>query len=205
MRNKAASENSKWYKRSKEIFSNYQQDFVLIGIPKCAFNTLRDCLPLPQRYGHYSHDFLYNHHKINPDIKCVTFVRNPWDRLVSWFFYHKTNNINAFPYDNFEDWVKDGCKHGSWNLPVSYYHPKDPLDMHAWMGGSPDNMDFIGKIETIDEDLVRLGEELGIHIQPPKKLNTSRHKNYRELYTDETRKIVEEIYGKDIETFKYEF
>lgn len=206
MRNKKASQNSNWYQKSKRIFSNYNNKIVLIGIPKCAFNTLRDCLPLPYKYGHYSYDFIFNHHGLNrDDHKVITFTRNPWDRMVSWFFFHKNNNIEAFKYDDFKGWVMDGCKHGSWDLPVSYYHPKNPLNMHEWIDDDVNNIDYIGRVETISEDLMRIGKKFNIEISEIKKLNTSSHKDYKEMYDDESRDRVAEIFAKDIEMFDYKF
>jgi len=204
MRNKKASENSKWYKRSQEIFSNYDNEIILIGIPKCAFNTLRDCLPLPFKYGHYSYDFIFNHHGLDRDKhKVITFTRNPWDRMVSWFSFHQS--IDAFPYKDFDKWVLGGCKHGSWNLPVSYFHPENPLNMHEWIDGDISNADYIGSIETIDEDMIKIGEKFGVKIGDVKKLNTSSHKDYREMYNDKTRDKISEIFAKDIEMFGYKF
>jgi hypothetical protein len=69
------------------------------------------------------------------------------------------------------------------------------------------DIDFIGKVETLGQDLQKLSEILSIPYQDidVELTNRSKHKHYIEYYDDETRQLVAEKYAKDIEYFGYKF
>lgn len=152
----------------------------------------------------------------------VAFVRNPWDRLVSWYsmfirkgnttwYKHMTglgkyNKIRQYVLDNtnsFEEFIckctdtiddSDGKK-SFWYNQLDYVSDGDGNVM----------MDYIGRFKNIVEDTGIVFKKLGIEgVSLPHK-NSSQHRNYRTYYTDETRDIVAERYARDIEYFGYEF
>jgi hypothetical protein len=132
------------------------------------------------------------------------FVRNPWDRLVSRHAYllrktehgrsREVNELGGF--DAYLRWelARTGKKGGM-------RHQADYV-----LG--PDNrliVDFIGYFERLEEDFAEVCRRIGIRAAlPPAKAGSSR-RDYRALYTDETRDLVGQAYAKDIALFGYSF
>ena len=114
-----------------------------------------------------------------------TFVRNPWDRLVSAYQYSKRFGNTT----DFKEWV----------VNIDPNHKYGP--QYDFVKGS----DFIGKFENLQEDFNIVCDKIGIPQQQLPHKNATKHKHYTEYYDDETRQIVAEKYAKDIEYFNYEF
>ena len=89
-------------------------------------------------------------------------------------------------------------KHEAW-------HPQ-----HVWIAKKENShtslmVDFVLRYENLENDGQVLCEKLAIKNINLPRLNPSHHENYRTFYTEETRRIVEEVYATDIELFKYVF
>ena len=63
-------------------------------------------------------------------------------------------------------------------------------------------VDYIGKIENINHDFKVIADRLNIPDEL-QVLNTSIHKHYRDVYTQESRDFVAKHHSDDIETFGY--
>jgi len=111
------------------------------------------------------------------------FVRNPWDRAVSYYFWKNTEM-------SFSDFV------------VS-----DDFDLLGQCDYLYDKMDFIGRFENLQNDFDIICEEVGAPKKQLIKINVSvsKHKHYAEYYDEETKQIVAEKYAEDIEYFGYKF
>jgi len=127
-----------------------------------------------------------------------TFVRNPWDRVLSEFSRHRYNRESDIPMKQaFTEWVAAG---GNW------------LARHNTMSDFVSNengdviVDFIGKIESLESDLAIVLDKVGVPHIEMKHLNRSDNKpHYREIYTRETREIVTQWVQKDADMFGYSF
>jgi hypothetical protein len=135
-----------------------------------------------------------------------SFVRNPWDRFLSEYFFIKKNNgcgcknfnfSEKFP--TFKKYVLKSGKSCSW-----YPHELNQLDFLSDDSGDI-NVDYIGKFENLQEDFNTICKKIGLPNQQLPHTNKSKHKHYTEYYDDETREIVAEKYAKDIEYFGYKF
>ena len=130
-----------------------------------------------------------------------TFVRNPWDRLVSAFVYGIRNL-------SFKGWLIKGIDDlhydGRYKSKLHNIHRLNCLD---WITDEKGEIivDFIGSFENFREDFGIICDNLGIPRQRLPRMNSSRHAHYSKYYDDETRQIVAEKYAKDIEYFGYEF
>lgn len=139
------------------------------------------------------------------------FVRNPWDRLVSAFFY--LSNFGSSEGDreaavkyiekynkNFHAFCCDFVKEENINTIV---HLKP---QHSFICDDRDNIvvDFVGKLENIEQDFKFVCNKLGYPCTL-KHMRNSKHNYYTKYYTDETKEIVERVYQKDIELFRYKY
>jgi hypothetical protein len=129
-------------------------------------------------------------------------VRNPFDWVVSWYFYRKSVSNNNNTKDiSFKEWLVDKNS-SAYNiegigLTLSQY---DIISCDANI-----KIDFIGKYENLQEDFDIICDKIGIPRQELPRENRSNHKHYTEYYDDETRKIVAEKFAKDIKYFGYKF
>ena len=139
------------------------------------------------------------------------FVRNPWDKLVS--FYCDKLNINNPSH-------RDFLKYNGFKVGISFeelvYAIRDIQDREAerhfksqytFVTDQRNNLvvDFVGRFENLEEDFNKICKIAGL---PPIALPhryKSVHDHYSTYYTDETRRVVAERYKKDIEMFGYDF
>ena len=70
-------------------------------------------------------------------------------------------------------------------------------------------IDYIGKLENLQESWKVISERLGIEYEPLPHENKSKNKNffsnYRDAYNKKTEEYVREKYNEDIKLFNYEF
>jgi chondroitin 4-sulfotransferase 11 len=139
------------------------------------------------------------------------FVRNPWDRAVSAYYYilkiMKGGYIQPHSMPNypkgitFKDLIK---KHHSLNHEVIWHYGLTQSDILCGDNGNL-LVDFVGRFESLQEDLNIICDKIGIPQQKLPHKNKSNHKHYSDYYDDEAREIVAEKYAKDIENFGYKF
>lgn len=125
-----------------------------------------------------------------------TIVRNPWDCLVSYYYwYRKGPNPKIVSSGSFEEFIKkvelerldDWPRYTKNNIPV---------------------VDAILKQESLHDDFKKL--DLGIPYNDElltvfEKGNLREVDGYRQMYSEETKNIVAEKFSKMIEYFGYEF
>ncbi len=78
---------------------------------------------------------------------------------------------------------------------------------HTFVVDQQDNplMDFVGKMEDFQKDYNNICSVIGIKPGKLKRKNRTEHPRYQELYSEEAKKLVAELYKKDIEILGYEF
>lgn len=132
------------------------------------------------------------------------FVRNPWDRLVSWYHmciqssapneFAKHVQQQAPTFEAFVTTTTTGkAVRTTWNQ----------LDYVTDDNGEV-IVDFIGRYERLCEDSAAIGERLGLALELP-HTNRSTHGGYRDYYSASSREIVTERFARDIRYFGYEF
>lgn len=125
-----------------------------------------------------------------------SFVRNPWSRAVSLYYYHK-KNPDKYPLaqKSFEEWVGGGGT-GTIRKSMSEFVSDDNGNMI---------LDYVGKFENLHQDFEKICQQIGLSGIELPHLNKSTNNSYRDLYNDRTMKIVADWSKRDIEAFGYEF
>ena len=129
------------------------------------------------------------------DLFKFAFVRNPWGRLASDYFF-KLNNTDhrrhgeTVGLGGFEAWLSQEAG-------------KERSSQLAMLG--PD-LDFQGRFESLSEDFGRICERLGLEVQLGHR-NRARPSDWkwRELYDGTTRSLVGEGWAEEIEQLGYAF
>ena len=205
---------------------------AFISIPKCASKTTLEMfeLGLERDLDHQTprnHFIIYENHqrlcvlerRYNLQNHFIfTFVRNPYDRVKSWFFYHQ--NMAPYRGKTLNQWVTEGCP-THWtvqNMTNWRAEGKSPLLQYNFVESYKDNkVHYVGRMENFDEDvkkiidiLNRLFEGNGIskRIQyKPIRVNASKNSRQRdgkEELTEESRNKIYEMFKIDFEAFGYE-
>ncbi|MCW2764369.1 MAG: hypothetical protein JWO11_328, partial [Nocardioides sp.] len=141
------------------------------------------------------------------------FVRNPWDRMVSWWSmienwrnYNERKGLTiedrgnrfwrvAAGYQDFDEFVMRGTK--------AFLRLQRPQIDFLVAGDR--RADFIGRTENLLEDANHALEHVGLTAEAIGHHNKGKRNDYRDYYTPETRDRVAQVFAKDLEEFDYEF
>ncbi len=133
------------------------------------------------------------------NINTIGFVRNPWDKVVSWYNYlklHKQSKYSISDNISFEEFILTAPNFVFTESSKFITDSTGKLDVN-----------FLGRFETINEDFKRIcNNVLEIEWSPLLQLNGSNNKtHYSDFYTTKTKKIVEQYFLTDIKMFDYTF
>tara|TARA_Y100000310_G_C20396787_1_gene675473 strand:- start:12 stop:602 length:591 start_codon:yes stop_codon:yes gene_type:complete len=191
------------------------RDFIFIHVPKTGGMSIRKALESYSYIGKDGEHIPIKAEKLAPyrgKYFSFCFVRNPWDRFVSSYFYLQRGGANPVdkkacemyikPYKTFKDAVMniDDDK-GNFFVQPHFAPQRDfVLDLH-------DNIavDFIGKFEHIDADFKTICDKIGL---PPLKLpalNSTPHAPYWEYYDEESQHQIFRKYNWDVSHLGYKF
>ena len=123
--------------------------------------------------------------------KKFAIVRNPYDRMVSWYFFYNIKNLTRHA-DNtsFYSWVKNPTKFNLFEETKYLLKPQ-----YTWI----DDTVTILKYENLNEELNNFfNKEIELPI-----INKTNHKQYLEYYNQESLDVVYEKYKKDFKKFNY--
>lgn len=130
-----------------------------------------------------------------------TIVRNPWDKAISQFFYMAQrpdlrDYIGMEENDPFKKYLELTEKklHVQWEKQYKFFQDDNGETI----------VDYIGRLETMQQDAANIFERLGINAVIP-HVNATRHKHYSEYYDDESKEMVREMYNDDIRILNYSF
>ena len=204
------------------IISNKNIRFsIFTHIEKCAGMSL--CKLFDIHKNNQFNDLEKRHNTIQDDIHIMnkffkkidinqilffTCLRNPWDRMLSFYHYIKQLNIDK----NYPHWSKyhEICKKKTFTDFILYAN-----DYPQFIGACKTYKkrlmykkyflcDYIINFHNIYSDIIYLKNIFSI----PKKLsimNSSNHKLYKTYYNSKTIDIVKNIFNEDIEFFNFCF
>ena len=229
---------------------SHENKCIFIHIPKTAGTSLIKIFSdkNPQRKKHNPAPFSHDDYKFDPPPPHLraqdyvkhglvtkevfdsyfkfSFVRNPWDRIISEYKYR--GHIRKYP---FKEYLFEHLPKPEWSDLYCHIIPQ-----YDFLFDDQGNklVNFIGKFETLQTDFEQICARLNlpaqklIHenaslsifrrrdnnlIQVLKSIsvlmsiNTRRNsfKSYQAYYDDESREFVSRLYKNDIETFDYHF
>ena len=151
------------------------------------------------------------------------FVRNPWDRLVSWYAMIQHNRSQLPPAlreqrspfqsalwnqvvqngGSFEEFLRHctpvvfdaGCAKSFAFNQIEYLTDSDGKML----------VEFVGRFERLEKDVQTVFDRLGIDDATLARQNSSDHEHYSSWYSAYTRDLVAERFARDIDAFGYEF
>lgn len=148
---------------------------------------------------------------VTDNVTAFAVVRNPWDRVVSRFFFAKKlieveKKISHTYADvsSFEAFLEERHKWGNekymWHRAVRGWYPT--VD-HVTDEAGNLKCDMI-RFDKLNEDLIEyFNIPLMSRARNVTAMNT--HATYMDMYTDKTEQIVADWYAKDIEMWGYDF
>ena len=172
---KKISQNKKWY--DKEL---------MVGLDPASGKYMQ----------HFSMAKILSEVEGLESYKSFTFVRNPWDRVVSDYKWYGGNKGRVGTLEDFI--INERVADKSHIIPqYKFIYDSEGTQL----------VDYIGRFENLYLDFQKICKELNIPIgsKLPHAHKTDSSKHYTEYYNNTTRDIVQEKYCKDIEYFNYTF
>lgn len=145
------------------------------------------------------------------DYLCFSFVRNPWDRLLSCYrskiradgiALNRTEYEGGtlYPGMGFREFAEVACR-----------TPDEDANMHfraqtPMLAGPAGGLlvDYVGRFESLPRDFAEVCDRIGAPLRLP-PATKARREDYRASYDDELRKLVGARYRADAERFGYSF
>jgi hypothetical protein len=207
---------------------NHRYNFIFVHINKCAGQSVRRSLPRGifrrNTRGHNTimHYFSLCKRKGRDPSQYFKFtiVRNPWDKVVSFYHYHKRRKWELFPWTvenepDFIGFIQRLLVENQGALAREIFRNRSGASTHHlrlsnsldWVSG-PDGrilVDFIGRVENLQADFDHICDRIGIRRRRLPHANRSSHKPYWEYYDAATREVVAARFQRDIDYFGYRF
>lgn len=188
-----------WYREK------YLRPYVFIHINKTGGSSVEAALKLP--FEHKT--ALEKKVELGPALwrrkYKFSFVRNPWDKVVSHYHYRVQTNQTGLGEGSlsFGDWVRAAYRDRD---PRLYDKPRMFMPQWQWISDEEARsmVDFVGRFETLSDDFNTLCRNLGVRAHLP-HLKASTREGYAAYYEPETRAIVGEVFQEDVRHFGYEF
>ena len=187
---------------------------IFVHIPKCAGMSVCKSLFGNLAGGHNNmatYQKVFSARKFHNYFK-FTFVRNPWDRLVSAYFFLKNGGF----YETDRKWAEENLSgYTEFEIFVKRWVTRD--NVQSWIHFRPKYtyictrddtpmVDFIAYYENLEENFYYIRNRIGVSAKLLSlNVTNSRRKDYKSYYSDETRDIVADVFQEDIRIFGYNF
>jgi hypothetical protein len=190
----------------------HTKTIVFIHIPKCAGSSINNALNLKVHAGTGHAGYFAHKEFIDKGYFCFSFIRNPWDRVVSLYHYFLNMNpghqwygqnkqiadeINNVDFETFCEKLDFFQK-----SPASGIHF---IPMHQFIRLEHNKNIVIGRFEHIQKDFENICNRVNIEVSKLPTLNISNHNPYKEYYNNKTIDAVYKKYKQDIDMFDYQF
>jgi hypothetical protein len=198
---------------------SYQQNFLFTHVARTGGvsieHALRFAMPNLRTLGVQHAALAEARATLGPlydDLFTFAFVRNPWDRLVSWRGLlagldgtpaASVADPDAAHWREFEGFLADIIAEtieidGVTRRAFSQFHQL--ADAEEQLLASQ-----VGRFETLTEDAAAIFARAGLRVPPLTHENRSAHLPYGTYYTAAARDMVAEAFAADVEAFGYRF
>jgi hypothetical protein len=177
--------------------------FLFVHVQKTGGSTidnglsaaLGDIRRIPAANRHAPLDRLLQLEPGLADYWTAGFVRNPWARMLSWWRM----------MERFRDGAAEGIeRYLILRAPDEYPRLRKP--QVAFLNNDQKRADFTGRQESLEDDLHRIYDHLGLEWIPLKSVNIDPGRpDYRDVYGATTRQRVAELFEADLREYDYEF
>jgi len=194
---------------------SFHKHFLFVHIPKTAGNSIQSVLrdysedelvPLRgeqdgiERFGLRNPNYKIKKHSTLAEYGAAlgedqfrslykfTCVRNPWDRMISYYFT-PTQNTTAWDRKKLRKVISKA-------LSVADYLRSDKGERDPF-----DNVDYIVRFENLADDFRAVCGALGISPTTLPQYNRSNREHYSRYYDDELRELVRKRFAPEIELF----
>lgn len=198
---------------------SFQKHFLFVHIPKTAGNSIQTVLrdysedqlvalrkeqDGVERFGLRNPKYKLKKHSTLAEYRTAlgeqqfgdlykfTCVRNPWDRMVSYYFT-PTQNAALWDRKEFRKMVRKA-------LSCTDYLALDPSQKDPFK-----NVDYVMRFENLGDDFRIVCQALGISPTSLPNYNRSEREHYSKYYDDELRELVRARFVTEIERFGYTF
>lgn len=182
-------------------FIEENMNLIYFDVPKVASTSIRD--------GFFKNNCSLSLIKPQKEEKFYlkfSFVRNPWDRVIS--------NWKMFTQRPMRKLQLEAMTGKSDYSLVEFINVIENFTNHHWLPQTlfvPKNIDFIGRVETFSKDIEKVHNLCRIKYNPQKwkkkKNSTIRNPDYKSYFlgNDELINKVTNLYQKDITRFGYAY
>lgn len=212
-----------------------KHNFLFVHIPKTAGNAIQNILlkysedqrvvsklkhdgverfGVASSYGTKKHTKLFDYKKVisrevYDELYKFTIVRNPWDRVVSRYFFKKmkrefekgisAEQIEEMPFDK-----KEFIKIISTTPTLESFLIENPGNEKVDFLNDTD-IDFYIRFERLQDDFAEVCSRLHIPNEALPIRNQSKHRDYKTYYDEETKNLVHKRHKNEIDYFDYKF
>lgn len=187
------------------VYERYVLDYVFIHINKNGGSSIERALGLrPEHLTALEKRERLGAQSWNRKFR-FTFVRNPWDKVVSHYEFRVSTNqmeMREHPIE-FNEWVRLAYLQHD---PRYYEGEKMFMPQIRWITDEHGAvmLDFIGRFERLETDFSTICEKLNRKTSLP-HLKKSGRGDYREYYNSDSIEIVRTCFREDIDFFRYSF
>ena len=136
------------------------------------------------------------------ELPILAVVRNPYDRMVSMFFFAKKHNLGQLYDISLESF--DSFVEGFYNASKdpNFFHAKNQCD---YIKGS-DNV-TVCSFENLKDGITEFITDNGLsfNMDDFPKLNSTEHSNYKTYYSGKSKETVSKMWQDDLTRFSYSF
>lgn len=125
-----------------------------------------------------------------------TCVRNPWERVVSFYFS---------PHRGTVDWSPQAFQAFVATVPPMRHYLALPGDAAPTLAAAVANVHRVLRFERLQDDFSAVCATLGLPALTLAHRNRSSHADYRDYYDAATRALVAERFGDEAQVFGYAF